>query len=247
VTYSALDILRGRAADQLDSLQADYLRNVGGRVHIIDRKLTTAEICSTVRQYVQQTGRKPCIFIDYLQLVAQISAAAQQDAKAATDAATEAFTQLAKDLQLHIFVISSINRMGYNVPATMELFKESGSIEFSAVSAMILQLAAVYDQKPKRNKKTGEIDGTRAPTTAELDEERQQRPRRLDLAILKSRYGKGAGSHLRLEYYSRCDFFIEQAQNCAHSTAAAELAADQSDDQTSAKGGGDTWTAAATG
>lgn len=228
VTYSALDILRGRAADQLDSLQADYLRNVGGRVHIIDRKLTTAEICSTVRQYVQQTGRKPVIFCDYLQLIAQISAAAQQDAKAATDTAIEAFTQLAKDLQLHIFVISSLNRMGYDQPADLTLFKESGAVEYSAVSAMILQLAAVYDRKPKTDKNGNPTSATRAPTTAELDEERQRQPRRLDLAILKSRYGKGAGSHLRLEYYSKCDYFIEQAQDCAHSTAAAELAADQS-------------------
>lgn len=222
--YSALDVIRGRAAAQLYNLKADYLRTVGGRVHIIDRKLTTAEICSTVRTFVQQTGRKPCVFVDYLQLVAQISAEKAQDAKAATDTAVEAFTQLAKDLQTHVFVISSLNRMGYDQPADMSFFKESGGVEYAACTAMILQPAAVYDMKPKKNK-AGEETGKRPPTTAELDEEKRKQPRSIDLAILKSRYGKGAGNHLRLDYYSRCDYFAERNQT---TSAAAELAADQS-------------------
>ena len=231
--YSALDVIRGKAAAQLYNLKADYLRTVGGRVHIIDRKLTTAEICSTVRTFVQQTGRKPCVFVDYLQLVAQISAEKAQDAKAATDTAVEAFTQLAKDLQTHVFVISSLNRMGYDEPADMSFFKESGGVEYAACTAMILQPAVVYDGKPKKNK-AGEITGRRQPTTIELDEEKKKQPRSIDLSILKSRYGKGAGSHLRLDYYSRCDYFRE---TIAPTSAAAELAADQSGDQISGAGG----------
>ena len=231
--YSALDVIRGRADGQLYTLKAEYLRTVGNRVHIIDTKLTTAEICSTVRAFTQQAGRAPCVFIDYLQLVAQISAAAAQDAKAATDTAVEAFTQLAKDLQTHVFVISSLNRMGYDVPADMSFFKESGGVEYSACTAMILQLALVYDKVPKKNK-AGETTGLRAPYPSELDREKQRQPRSIDLAIVKSRYSKGAGGHLRLEYYSRCDYFRETT---AATTAAEELAAADDDDQTSGAGG----------
>ena len=224
--YSALDVIRGKAAGQLDKLTAEYLQAVGGRVHIIDAKMTTAEICDTVRTFTEQAGRAPCVFVDYLQLVAQISADTAQDARAATDTAVEAFTQLAKELKTHVFVISSLNRMGYDQPADMSFFKESGGVEYSACTAMILQPALVYDKVQKRNKKN-EITGMRPPTTLELDKEKQKQPRSIDLSILKSRYGKGAGSHLRLEYYSRCDYFRE---TIAPTSAAAELAADQSDD-----------------
>ena len=235
-SFSALDVIRGRAADQLDELAAEYVRTVGSRVHIIDAKATTADICDRVRLFVQQTGRRPAVFVDYLQLVAQISADTAQDAKAATDTAVEAFTQLAKDLQTHVFVISSLNRMGYDTPADMSFFKESGGVEYSACTAMILQPAVVYDGKPKRDKTGKPTGGRRQPTTIELDEEKRKQPRSIDLSILKSRYGKGAGSHLRLDYYSRCDYFAEREQP---TSAAAELAElDQSDE-----GGGDTWTA----
>jgi len=229
-SFSALDIVRGRAADQLDELAEEYRRTVGSRVHIIDTKLTTEDICSIVRRYVQQQpkgAKRPCVFVDYLQLIAQISADTAQDAKAATDTAVEAFTQLAKDLQTHIFIVSSLNRMGYDTPADMSFFKESGGVEYSACTAMILQPAVVYDGKPKRDKNGNPTGGRRQPTTIELDEEKRKQPRSIDLSILKSRYGKGAGSHLRLDYYSRCDYFAEREQP---TSAAAELAADQSDE-----------------
>lgn len=233
--YSALDVIRGKAAGQLDKLAAEYLQAVGSRVHIIDAKMTTAEICSSVRTFTQQAGRAPCVFVDYLQLVAQISADTAQDARAATDTAVEAFTQLAKELKTHVFVISSLNRMGYDQPADMSFFKESGGVEYSACTAMILQPALVYDKIPKKNK-AGEVTGLRAPYPSELDREKRKQPRSIDLAIVKSRYSKGAGSHLRFDYYSRCDYFRE---TIAPTSAAAELAElDQSDE-----GGGDTWTA----
>lgn len=218
-SVTALDFRRGRAADRLDHVRTEYLRRIAGRLSIIEgRRLTAAEICDHARGYIARTGRRPVVFVDYLQLLAMRGADAKQSAKDYTDAATDALVTLAKESGLTVFAISSLNRSNYNAPISFESFKESGGIEYSADCTIGLQLRVMSQKFQAKN------GGQRSANPDEIQRAKAANPRQLELVILKCRTG-AAGAHIPLDYCPQCDLLYEPADQ---TSAAAELAADQS-------------------
>ena len=221
---TALAIRCGRGAGFVREAAAEYRRTAAGRLSIIESEATTAAaICEYVRGYIAANQSAPIVIIDYLQLLAA-GETSKQTAKEAIDKAIRELKLLSRREQITVIAISSLNRDNYSKSLALDALKESGAVEYSADVVAGLQFRIMNSK----------------PTAQRLEEAKQANPRELELKVIKNRFGRLFGAEF--DYFPHCDLFREPA-----TSAAAELAADQSDDQTSAKGGGDTWTAAATG
>ena len=124
-------------------------------------------IRSQVERHIAETGQKPVVLIDYLQIIAPVDVHFTD--KQNLDRIVCALKKLSRELELTIFAISSFNRENYNLEVSMAAFKESGGIDYSADVLMGLQARGA---------------GSR---TFNIDEEKRKDPRELELKILKNR------------------------------------------------------------
>ncbi len=162
---------------------AKYLSLIEGDFNqTIDRIEEMAE-ASAIR-----TGKRPVIFIDYLQVI-QPPAESRLSEKQHIDQVIVRLKQLSRKLDLPVIAISSFNRASYEEGGpTMKAFKESGSIEYSADVLLYMQL-----------RKGNEED---------LNKVKDLQPRPINLVILKNRRGQ-AFSEIPLDYYTKQNFFTE--------------------------------------
>lgn len=147
------------------------------------------QIRETIERHIRITGRKPLILCDYLQILAPYSDRATD--KQNTDKAVLELKRISRDFKTTVIAISSLNRMSYKDAISMEAFKESGAIEYSADCLIGLQLAGAGKQ------------GFNAT------EEKKKDPRRIELVILKNR-SAAVGDGVNFDYYPRFNFFEEQ-------------------------------------
>lgn len=152
-------------------------------------RIGTPQIRDAVAKHIFLTGRKPVVFLDYLQILA----APGEDLRRATDkqitdANVTELKQISRDFNLPIFAISSLNRMSYKEAMSMEAFKESGSIEYSSDVLIGLQLQGIG--------KAG----------FDVNAAKQDNPRKIELVILKNRNGP-TGNKADLEYYPLFNYF----------------------------------------
>lgn len=145
-----------------------------------DHETGMEEIRREVRRHIAETGEKPVVLLDYLQIVAP--ADVHFTDKQNLDRTVCALKKLSRAEELTILAISSFNRENYNVEATMAAFKESGGIDYSADVLMGLQARGA---------------GSRS---FNLDEEKRKDPRELELKILKNRTA-ALGNPVPLRYY----------------------------------------------
>lgn len=156
-----------------------------------------------IRKYIQKTGKKPVIFIDYLQILQPLKDDRGRTAstKETIDITVTELKRISREHQLTIFVISSLNRNNYLAPIDFESFKESGSIEYTADVVWGLQLQVmnsdVFDKK----------DGIKAKRQAVRDAKKEN-PRKIELICLKNRYGISSFS-CYFDYYPEFDLFTE--------------------------------------
>ncbi len=153
------------------------------------------EIESDVNDYIAATGKKPVVFIDYLQILKPI--ADNMTDKQNMDRTVSSLKRLCRDKGLTVFVISSFNRASYNTQAGLESFKESGAIEYSADVVFSLQpsgmsVAADGDKRALTENKRIALSV------------KKQNQRELVLSVLKNRRG-------------RCGIEIEYVYNCVFS------------------------------
>lgn len=87
-------------------------------------------IAKAVDDHIRITGRKPVVFIDYLQIIAP--ADPRSTDKQNTDRTVVELKRLSASHDIPIFCISSLNRQSYTEPITMAAFKESGAIEYGS-------------------------------------------------------------------------------------------------------------------
>ena len=149
---------------------------------------------------MQRTGTKPVIFIDYLQIL-QGEADKRQSSKELIDSTITELKRISRELDLTVFVISSLNRMNYLTPVSFEALKESGSIEYSADVIYGLQLRCINEDNPFG--KEGKLKEKRE----KIREAKAANPREIELLCLKNRYGISSFS-CYFNYYPANDLFI---------------------------------------
>ena len=164
-------------------------------MYIIERNEnvnSAQDIADVVEDYLDEQGEdnKPVVIVDYLQILSGNKENNFVSDRAIVDYNIRVLTTLAMRNQIPIIAISSFNRTNYQVEVSMESFKESGAIEYSADVIMGMQLSAVGSSK------------------FDLNKEKMKNPRDIDIVILKQRYGQ-SGNKLSFKYYPVNDYFEE--------------------------------------
>lgn len=170
-----------RELEHLEEAKARYAAYAG---HLWfregDHETGMEDIRREVERHIAETGEKPVVLLDYLQIVAP--ADARFTDKQNLDRTVCALKKLSRAEELTILAVSSFNRENYNAEATMTAFKESGGIDYSADVLMGLQARGA---------------GSRS---FNLDEEKRKDPRELELKIIKNRTA-ALGDPVPLRYY----------------------------------------------
>ena len=141
-----------------------------------------------VARHIAETGQRPVVLIDYLQIIAPVDVHFTD--KQNLDRVVCALKKLSRAHSLTVLAISSFNRENYNVEATMAAFKESGGIDYSADVLLGLQARGA---------------GSRS---FNIEEEKRKDPRELELKILKNR-SAALGSPIPFRYYPAFSCFEE--------------------------------------
>lgn len=128
------------------------------------------------------------VVVDYLQILAPRDGALRSSDKQIVDDNVRELCRIRDQQQVIILLISALNRGSYNRAITLESFKESGSIEYSADVILGMQYQGI------------ETSGF------SLEEAKAKSPRELELTLLKMRYGQD-GVRIPLHFYSESSCF----------------------------------------
>jgi replicative DNA helicase len=171
---------------------SDYAQNI-----VIEEgqgNISALDVKGFVQEHIELTGRKPVVFIDYLQILAPCTDK-RSDIRENIDRNITILKQISRDFKIPVFAISSINRKNYSVKISMEAFKESGAIEYSSDILMGLQFS---------NAGSSNFD----PDVAKSESNNPNKPRELELVILKNRNGR-TGDSIPFSYYPLFNYFKE--------------------------------------
>ena len=203
---TSLAIRRGYLPEQVLTAVQQYKQEVQEHISVIEGNFNCniSFIGDYIRQYIRRntnrTGERPVVFIDYLQVLQpEQQNNRQQTTKEMIDTSITELKRISRELDITIFVISSVNRANYLTPIDFEALKESGSIEYTADVIWGLQLQCLNDPlfndankiKEKRDK---------------VKEAKAADPRKIELSCLKNRYGI-ANFSAYFNYYPANDYF----------------------------------------
>lgn len=181
---TALEIRNGKDTDAVQQAIGAYEEFADHEVIIeCDFNTSIDSITADIQDYIGRTGRRPVVFIDYLQIIQPSPSSNSKGTKEAVDEVVHALKKVQVDNALVMFVISSFNRQNYMTTADFESFKESGLIEYSGDVVWALQLMAM-------NAEMFNTEGKIQNKRKFIHEEREKSPRKVELISLKNRYGR---------------------------------------------------------
>lgn len=188
-------------SDELEHVQKSidqYFKDTGGHLRIVEGmgNIDADNIRALVEEHIKLTGRRPIVFIDYLQLLIQPKdengRRRTMTDKQITDANIFRLKQLSRDYNIPIWAISSFNRDNYNNEVSMSSFKESGAIEYSA--DVLIGLERLTQDKNKLK--------------AIMKNEKTTGKRELRLKLLKNRNGK-SNTKIKFHYFPAFNYYLE--------------------------------------
>lgn len=189
--------------DSIEGKMALYEAEIGPRIHFIDSdnreeatdsRIGLDTIKASIVNHITITGRRPVVFIDYLQIMRTDDP--RKSDKQAMDELVSGLRTISRDQGLPIFAISSYSRASYLSPASMSAFKESGAIEYSSDVLIGLQPEGLTTGEDKR--------GNNAKVYKSA---RESEIRDIELVVLKNRMGK-TGT-IPLTYYAMFNLYEE--------------------------------------
>lgn len=151
---------------------------------------TAADIAAYVDAWIAKYQDKPVVVIDYVQLLDTKDSKSYSE-KQKIDESMKILQKAALQYAIPIIIISSFNRQSYKDVVSMQSFKESGSLEFSAETLIGLQL--------------------RGAGTKEFDYKVSlaQNPRNVELYLLKSKNTAIPSECLQYKFYTSYCYFEE--------------------------------------
>ena len=207
---TSLAIRKGYLPQNVQEAVREYTAAVRDRLSIIEGNFSCniSFIGDYIRQYMRrngaaETGRRPVVFIDYLQILqpAEDESGKRQTTKETVDSTITELKRLSRELDITIFIISSVNRANYLTPIDFESLKESGGIEYTADVIFGLQLQClndpVFDKANNIKERRQKVKEAKTAT-----------PRKIELVCLKNRYGVSNYS-CYFNYYPAADLFTE--------------------------------------
>lgn len=204
----SLSLRRGYWTDAAYKAMSEYEQKVGDRMSVVESDFCGYNhIENKIVEYIKKTGKRPIVFIDYLQILEpeKDERGRALSTKESVDAVMVKLKQLTRRYSLTIFAVSSLNRASYYAPVDFDSFKESGSIEYGCDVAIGMQLTVMSDS----------IFDTAANTKVKEKREkifaaRNANPREIEIRVLKNRYGTNFRRYFL--YYPHCDLFVEDEE-----------------------------------
>ncbi len=187
-TLSSSDILRGGTSPTMQKILADYkCGKISSTLSVLECSTENVdELISMLKPYCNDTDKPPIFAIDYLQIIPASTDKLTSD-KQRLDDVVRKLKIFQRESDATIFLISSFNRMNYNISASFESFKETGNIEYTADTLLALEL------------------WKNSNDTSSIRELSMRQPRLIQLKCLKNRFG--ALYDIFFEYFSRHDYF----------------------------------------
>ena len=200
---TSLAIRKGYLPKHVLEAAEEYKKSVGDRISVVEGNFSCdiSFIGEYIRRYVRRNGTRPVVFIDYLQILQPAADDRRMTTKEVVDNTVTELKRLSRELNLTIFIISSVNRANYLTPIDFESLKESGSIEYSCDCVWGLQLQCL-------NSDLFAKDGKLKEKRAKVKEAKSANPRAIQLVCLKNRYGI-ANFDCCFDYYPANDLFVE--------------------------------------
>lgn len=200
---SGLSIRLGNFPEKVEEAARRFQCGAGKRFSIIESRfnVTVTRIENDIKSYIERTGKRPLVIIDYLQALRTEEADKRLSLKEITDEHMKRLVTIAKREKITIIAISSMNRAGYLDPISFESLKESGNIEYTADAIWGLQLQVLNDEDfpAKENEKKQK--------RKMLDKAKSAVPRKVEFISLKGRSGKPIFS-CYFDYYPAYDLFL---------------------------------------
>lgn len=155
------------------------------------------EIRAEVERYIDVMEDVPAVFVDYLQIMKPYNE--KWTEKRNTDKTITELRKIARDFNITVFAVSSLNRGSYKGDIDMEAFKESGAIEYGSDVLLALQTPGLESgftpKEAKANKET-------------IENEKKKTARELEIKVLKNRSGS-TGQRIRFIYNAKFNYFEE--------------------------------------
>ena len=201
---TSLQIRKGYTSNETETALEYYKKSIAPYVNIIEGNFnTTADtIRAVVERYIKRNNEKPVVIIDYLQGIQVDQTGNKKERRLQVDDTMQALKRLSRDLDTPVIAISSVNRGSYFRPMTMDSFKESGGVEFTADVLLGLEYEVVYSFDKESDTVREKI----------LDEEKQKPCIKMVLKGLKNRYGIGKFK-VDYSYIPAFDYFKEEEIN----------------------------------
>ena len=201
---SAINIRRGQyisnvQREAVEKAIAEY-QKFSANISIVELGLdaTITTITDTVKRFIDFTGLRPVVMVDYLQIVRPDNE--KLSTKDGVDYVVKGLKKLQMENELVVMVISSFNRTNYLSPVDYESFKESGGLEYTADVLLGLQPQIMTDKLFDADKKIKE-------KREAIDSALSAIPRKVMLKNLKNRFGR-KGYSCGFSYDPRFDLFV---------------------------------------
>ena len=207
--YTSSDI-RNEDADgiEMDKQTYDNIQKIDDRMFVVSTNFNgdINSICKCIEDFIQQTGHKPVVIIDYVHLVpsAVTSNGMVFDSKANIDQGIHQLKLFQDENDLTVLTISSVSRMGYSEEIALSHVKGSGAMLYTCDFMIGIQLRARHDYYKEQNqtKKMTEIE-----REAHIARAKAAFPRKVEAVYLKDCYG-GVGRAAYFDYYPKYETFV---------------------------------------
>ena len=201
---TSLDIRRGRGGALINIAANEYKDRVKDRLSIIEGNFNCniSFIGDYIRQYIERTGSRPIVVIDYLQILQPATEDKRGTTKETIDMTVTELKRISRENNLTVFVISSVNRTNYLSPIDFESLKESGGIEYTADVIWGLQFNCINEPLFAKDKAIKE-------KRDRIRQAKAAKKREIQLVCLKNRYGIASFDCL-FDYEPEFDLFTQR-------------------------------------
>lgn len=183
--YTFDDLLSNDEKVDYEVLLSNY-EPIANNLYTIDYIYDIRDVEAFIRQFKNlHENDNVAVIIDYLQY---ILCGNNGNDKQVVDITTKELKELAKELNICIIEISSLNRTNYSGSISMESFKGSGSIEYT--SDILMGLEYVNNGANER------------------ECEAKRNPRKVTLSVIKNRYG--ALGRVNFDLYTTYHTFLQK-------------------------------------
>lgn len=181
--------------DLIADAYREYSEYAEDHISIYEGKRTSEEIRDIVQKYIEATGKRPVVIVDYLQILTPGPDLLRATEKQQIDFDIDIFTSMRRELKVPVIGISAFNRGSYRTSADTSSFKESGNIEYSGDTVITLELDTDKNRK-------GEV------SAEDFIEAMRKNPREIKLTFQKNR-GNQVGTPLYFLYNPKFNYFEE--------------------------------------